>query len=248
MNKFDKKSAIVWTFMGMLIYQNFDFATPARIQPNVQKVNESVRTEHARELLGGSFRGSAAERAGRAQLNMAIFDQFKHRLPEKDKWQASTLSNLVIEESSRYGLDPVFIMAVIAQESGFRPNAVGPVGEIGLMQLRPSTAEWIATRSGYHFWGAQTLYHPFVNIKLGIAYVANLRYSFSGRASQYVSAYNIGARNVRRLAAVQRMPRTYNLQVMKKYQDMYASFGQTRPQVIVAKNMVSPYTLTHWVH
>jgi soluble lytic murein transglycosylase-like protein len=48
---------------------------------------------------------------------------------------------------SVWGLDapvPVFA-AQIHQESGWRPDAVSPVGALGLAQFMPATARWIAT-------------------------------------------------------------------------------------------------------
>ena len=229
----NKRSVLVWVFLGMLIFQNFDLTQP-RFELYVQSVDEASRSGHAHELLGRGFLGSDADQAkGAVNFNLSIYAQFKKRLPKQDKWQAATLSNLVIEESQKYHLDPVFIMAVIAQESSFRPLARGPVGEIGLMQLRPETAAWVARKHRMVFNGAKTLEHPFVNLKLGIAYVSDLRESFKGRANHYVSAYNMGARNVRRLVATRQTPKEYSGRVMKRYRDLYATMY--KKSVVIAK-------------
>lgn len=232
----DKQSTLVWTFVGMLAFQNFDL-----VQPNfalfVQTVDNDARVEHAQELLGRSFRGSFADNASKdPTLHLAIYEEFRHRLPKGDRWQAAPLANLVIEEAEKYELDPVFILAVISQESSFRPTARGPVGEIGLMQLRPETAQWIANKYGLPFYGAKSLEQPFVNIKLGIAYVASLRASFNGKANHYVSAYNMGARNVKRMVASQQIPKEYSSKVMKKYRDLYMSLLK-HDKVVIAKRI-----------
>src|SRR5262245_36702488 len=44
----------------------------------------------------------------------------------------------------RHGLDPALVQAVAWQESGWRQEAVSPAGAVGLMQLRPTTAAWVA--------------------------------------------------------------------------------------------------------
>src|SRR5215472_4341913 len=46
----------------------------------------------------------------------------------------------VMEASQKYGLPPDLIIAQMRQESGFNADATGKAGEIGLMQIMPSTA------------------------------------------------------------------------------------------------------------
>lgn len=237
----NKLSVIICTGMGMVLFQNFDFA----IMPfgfAVENIDQASRIEHAAELLGHAYKGSAAQNINKTNLNLAIYAEFKNRLPKEDKWQAAPLANLVIQESNKYQLDPIFIMAIIAQESSFRPKARGPVGEIGLMQLRPSTAAHIAKKMGLAFHGDKTLEQPFVNLKIGIAYVSQLRHSFKGKAKHYISAYNMGSRNVRRLVASAQAPNEYSSKVMKKYEGLYAhiyvrnNVKPRRSSTLVAKN------------
>jgi soluble lytic murein transglycosylase len=231
-----KMSVIVWTGLAVLLFQNFDLPHN-RLGLFVQTVDQDSRNEHAAELLGHSFKGSKAQNVDETNLHYGIFAEFKRRLPKAEKWQAAPLANLVIQESRKYGLDPVFIMAVIAQESSFRPNARGPVGEIGLMQLRPETAACVAKRIGLPFHGAHTLNQPYVNLKLGIAYISHLRAGFKGQANQYVSAYNMGARKVRRLIANSKTPKEYSGKVMKKYQELYTNL--TKTGTLLAKNQTA---------
>src|SRR5258708_35390968 len=46
---------------------------------------------------------------------------------------------LIEPEAARAGLSPEIAEAVMAVESGYHPAAIGGVGEIGLMQILPST-------------------------------------------------------------------------------------------------------------
>jgi len=233
-----KMSVIIWTGLGMMMFQNFDL-THARLELFVQSVDADSRTEHAQELLGRAFHTSNANRVDENNLNLAIYEEFKRRLPKADKWQAAPLANLVIQEARKYEMDPVFIMAVIAQESSFRRTARGPVGEIGLMQLRPTTAACVAKRIGLPYHGEKSLEQPYVNLKLGIAYLSQLRESFKGNATGYVSAYNMGARNVRRMVASQKTPKEYSGKIMKRYHDLYKNLSKARPQAIVAQTEIA---------
>ena len=48
--------------------------------------------------------------------------------------------DVMLQEARRAGLDPALVDAVMKVESDYRADAIGAAGEIGLMQVRPSTA------------------------------------------------------------------------------------------------------------
>jgi hypothetical protein len=74
---------------------------------------------------------------------------------------------LITQEAERKGLDPRLVDAVIKVESDYRPGAIGAAGEIGLMQIRPSTARLLG------FSGTdRELAEPATNIRLGVSYLA----------------------------------------------------------------------------
>jgi Transglycosylase SLT domain len=79
----------------------------------------------------------------------------------------SVLCELVGKEAERVGLDPALVDAVIKVESDYRPEAIGTSGEIGLMQVLPSTARLLG------FNGTEKeLADPATNIRLGVTYLA----------------------------------------------------------------------------
>ncbi|WP_416221124.1 lytic transglycosylase domain-containing protein [Rhodopseudomonas palustris] len=74
---------------------------------------------------------------------------------------------LIAREAERHGLAPAVAEAVMAVESGFNPDAVGGSGEIGLMQVMPSTARMLG------FLGSNAeLAVPETNIRYGVTYLA----------------------------------------------------------------------------
>jgi len=74
---------------------------------------------------------------------------------------------LIEKEAARAGLAPEIAEAVMGVESGFNPGAVGGVGEIGLMQILPSTARMLG------FGGTLAeLAVPETNIHYGVTYLA----------------------------------------------------------------------------
>lgn len=77
------------------------------------------------------------------------------------------LRALVQSEAIARDLPPEIAHAVVSVESGYRIRAVGDVGEIGLMQVRPSTARMLG------FAGtARELFEPEINIRYGVEYLS----------------------------------------------------------------------------
>ena len=213
------------TFL-MAMYNNFDFFNwnlPKAVK--IDKVNEASRISHAKELLGTNYKGSLAQKLEGKEsqsLNVSIYKKVQAQLSAPWKGQALNIAHTVITESAKYELDPVFVLAVIKTESRFNPMTLGAHGEIGLMQLKPDTAEWIAKKYDLAWHGPKTLENPSANIRLGLAYMDYLRGEFKGAPRNYVSAYNMGPRNVRKLAAQNIKPQEYSLRVMKNYFEIYS--------------------------
>lgn len=95
----------------------------------------------------------------------------------------------------QYSVEPSVALAVIWTESKFRPNAVSRAGACGLMQLMPSTAEWLCLEIGEEY-SEEKLFEPEYNIKLGIFYLSYLQQNFSG--DYVLAAYNAGEGNVKK--------------------------------------------------
>jgi soluble lytic murein transglycosylase-like protein len=74
---------------------------------------------------------------------------------------------LIAKEAGQQGLAPAIAEAIMAVESGFNPNAIGGAGEIGLMQIMPSTARML----GFSGSNAE-LAMPEINIHYGVTYLA----------------------------------------------------------------------------
>jgi soluble lytic murein transglycosylase len=106
---------------------------------------------------------------------------------------------IVRGHAKQYDIDPALLAAVIYSESRFRPHVRSAQGAIGLMQLLPSTAEGIATRTGGTAFVASDLDDPEINVRYGAWYLRHLRQHYAGlpdSTTLALAAYNAGMANV----------------------------------------------------
>ena len=150
-------------------------------------------------------------------INKFIDQVLTTRLPKKYLKETKLIRKTIIANSKKYDLDPLFVLALIDGESGFNPLAKGPVGEIGLMQLRDSTAKWLSKeylKTPYK--GIKSLENPYVNIRLGTNYLRFLRSRYK-KDNHYISAYNLGPQQLKEALGRKVIPKDYKKHVMKRY-------------------------------
>jgi soluble lytic murein transglycosylase len=97
----------------------------------------------------------------------------------------------ILEYSKVNDVDPSFVLAVIAIESRFRPEAVSRAGAVGLMQIMPTTGEMLADEIGFESYSEEGLKDPDVNIRLGTYYIGKLQKQY-GNDVLVLAAYNVG--------------------------------------------------------
>jgi soluble lytic murein transglycosylase len=95
-------------------------------------------------------------------------------------------------------LDPRFILALIRQESVFRPTAKSPAGARGLLQLTIDAAQKYAAHAGFGDVSENQLYQPETSIRLGSEYLAELSAMFPNLPEAVAASYNGGEDNVAR--------------------------------------------------
>jgi len=217
-----RKNLIVSVFIvTALLFQNF--TSLELVNDPKYQVNKDSRLSHAKELLGQKFKKSlAAEINDGVSLEVEIYNLVKSHVPKQNQKDIEKITKAILEESNKHEIDPVFIASIIKTESSFNPNAKGTSGEIGLMQLMPKTAEYIAQKIKMkNFAGAKTLRDPVKNIKIGVAYINYLREKFDNTAYKYVPAYNMGPGKLTKSIDKSIRPKIYPAKVIKFYESFY---------------------------
>ena len=107
-------------------------------------------------------------------------------------------STIISSYASAYGVPVALATAVVGVESNFRPDVRGSAGEIGLMQIKPTTARMM----GYT-GSAKGLYDPDTNIRYGMKYLAKAHQLGGGDTCGTILRYNAGhgAKRMNRISA-----------------------------------------------
>lgn len=114
-----------------------------------------------------------------------------------DQYPAPYRQTIVAVAKARK-LDPRFILALIRQESVFKPFAKSPAGARGLLQLTVDAAQKYAAGAGLNSLRENQLYQPDTSIALGAEYLRELTQMFPEMLEPVAASYNGGEDNVAR--------------------------------------------------
>ena len=134
------------------------------------------------------------------RYNRAI--NYAERLPRSETSTRALMypagyRTIVCDAAASYKVDPLWLHAIIWQESRYNPNARSGAAARGLMQFIPETAETIGSELGLSDFSVEQLYDPAINIRMGArlwsSLIEKLKYP-----EMALAAYNGGPTNVER--------------------------------------------------
>jgi hypothetical protein len=186
-------STVTPAFTQMPITSFLTFSTVPQTSPpaqtTVQSRQGSIETLRERQLTSRGLTSALRNRV--SSLNpiesevMRLLPHYKAAAkffnPNLTEEQAETIAAAILRSSIQNGVDPRLVVAVIACESSFRPDAVGKKGEIGLGQLKPETAAGLGVDP----------YDPVQNIDGCVRYLRQQLDRF-GSLELALAAYNAG--------------------------------------------------------
>jgi hypothetical protein len=140
-----------------------------------------------------------------------------------DAEEVSSFASIIRKESRKHNYDWKLILAIIRTESQFDARATSEKDARGLMQVLPSTAEWVCPKMGLKYSGSESLYDPEYNIKIGTRYLYMLHRKF-GNIEKAIAAYNRGPTGlIRYLDDGNDFPSKYLVKVMGYYKELKSS-------------------------
>lgn len=115
------------------------------------------------------------------------------------KTHPQTYSELIAHYAHEYNIPEEIVFAIIKTESDFDPNAKSSAGAIGLMQMIPSTFEWLTGDEHLReHLPTSSLTNPEVSIRYGTYYLLYLYRKFDYNWNTVFAAYNGGEGNVQK--------------------------------------------------
>ena len=147
-----------------------------------------LATQRLTSILRGSRASLAVEREQRVNQSISSV---------ADLYPAA-YRTAVLRAAKDRKLDPRFVLALIRQESVFKPFAKSPAGARGLLQLTIDAAQKYAAGAGLTNVRENQLYLPETSITLGAEYISTLHQMFPQLWEAVAASYNGGEDNVAR--------------------------------------------------
>lgn len=147
----------------------------------------------------------------------ARLERYAHRTGLTPQ-ERDALARQIVREAHRHRLDPDLVLAVMHIESLYDSFAVSDKNAMGLMQILPTTGEWLAPQLGIAWRGHQMLFDPIINVRIGVAYLRMLADRYDGDIATALAAYNWGPGHIDgRLRQGEPLPTIYAQSVLAKY-------------------------------
>jgi soluble lytic murein transglycosylase len=168
--------------------KNEAFAAYLAVPDGIDSYYGWLASQRLAALAGKERAEIVAEREGR--VNSAIASV-------ADTYPAPYRQAIVSAAKARK-LDPRFILALMRQESVFKPFAKSPAGARGLLQLTMDAAQKYAAGAGLKSLQENQLYQPETSIMVGAEYIEHLTQMFPDMLEPVAASYNGGEDNVAR--------------------------------------------------
>jgi soluble lytic murein transglycosylase len=140
----------------------------------------------------------ALARVSQLEKRESVTDKEQHQKLRQspDYWHALyplAYSDFIQTVAQKRKISPLLVLSIVRQESKFDPETQSPVGALGLMQVMPTTANFVAAKIEMSPFDLRS---PPDNIKIGTWYLAHLHDEVKNDSLLAIASYNAGPGNV----------------------------------------------------
>jgi soluble lytic murein transglycosylase len=183
-----------------------ELATRTGLERAHRLINLGLRDEGNREWswelrgLDDATLHAAAELARRWGVldRMIATSERMHAIVDIEQRYPMPHTELMEETTASLAMDPAWVYGLIRQESRFVEDVRSNAGAVGLMQLMPQTARYVAHRIGLKNFSAERIVEAGVNLRLGTEYLKLVLEDQDNQPLLASAAYNAGPTRVRK--------------------------------------------------
>ena len=160
----------------------------------VREWNWAIRHLNQKQLLAAAnvaHQHHIYDRAIHTAEKITQYPDFNLRFPVPHRQQLQPMLQ-------QQELDEAWVYGLIHQESRFIANAHSHAGAMGLMQVMPATAKWVANKLGLRNYRQQLAVEIDINLRLGSYYLKHVLTEFDNQALLALAAYNAGPGRAKR--------------------------------------------------
>ena len=239
----------------LMRFKLFDDAL-TELEGLVKRDNSNLRDNYYNLIL-------CLEKLKRFQQAHGYADRLSNFRPLRDKNNAIPIElyrllyplyyvDLLQKHTTTYEIDPLFVAAMIREESRYNADIVSYAGAIGLMQIMPANGPEFSRRLKIPRFNTKMLYDPDINIQMGSWYMKSLMDQFDNNHALVAGAYNGGPGRMRRWIAAKQIPDLDEFiedigidqtrRHIKKVIDSYIIYQQLYPNPVPTSANVPPPT------
>lgn len=172
--------------------------------PNMMRTHELIQLNRSRESRAEwqyalkHFTEEERQAAAKIAYQMKWYDlgilalskaKYKNDIPIRFPL---AYSDTFLKEAKQFKIEPAWLFAVSRQESAFIRDAYSSAGAVGVMQLMPSTAHYVAKKISFPLNSTEDLNRIDTNVKLGAAYLRYLSHKMTNHPVLITASYNAG--------------------------------------------------------
>ncbi|HLA94189.1 MAG TPA: transglycosylase SLT domain-containing protein, partial [Pyrinomonadaceae bacterium] len=199
--KRDRRFPIIEELIFLGLYD--EVAPELAIALGVDKPSAKLSKEDSTSLIRAYLRGDRADKAVDyiEMLWRKVPADYLMEMAPRDVVEMlypAPYADALLKYAPSRNVDPRFLLAIMRQESRFRPNVKSYAAARGLMQFISTTSDKIAVELGRTNFDQDELYYPPTAILFGSQYVGSLFKLFPDKPDAVAASYNGGEDNMKR--------------------------------------------------